>query len=59
MFDHIQQKRIVRPEISENRLAYIGDFTFEIWALAMRHVIKTRGNSRLKNTKSSSSRRSH
>ena len=23
------------PEISENLLAYIGDFTFEIWALTI------------------------
>ena len=55
---YIHQKRICTPEISAN-LFYICNVTFKIGARAERHVIGTRGNSRLKKAKPSSSRRSH
>ena len=48
MVDQIPPKRIIYgPEINGNPIVYIGDLTFEIRARAVRHVNRTRGNSRL------------
>ena len=47
MVDPIPPKRIYGPEINGYPIVYIGDLTFEIRARAVRHVIRTRGNSRL------------
>ena len=50
---------VTPPEISADLYVYICDVTFEIRTRAERHVIGTRGNSRRRKAKPSSSRRSH
>ena len=46
MVGQLPQKRILGPEINGNPIVYIGDLTFEIRARGVRHVIRTRVNSR-------------
>ena len=44
MVDYIHQKRIYAPpEIHENLFVHFGDFTFEICAPAVHHVMRARG----------------
>ena len=45
--DMVDQIPLKRPEINGNPIVYISDLTFEIRARAVRHVIRTRGSSRL------------
>ena len=55
----IQRKAFYGPGINGNPNVYIDDRAFEILARAVRHVIRTRGNSRLNKIKPSSHRRSY
>ena len=48
LVDQFPRKQIYGPEISGNPIVYIDDLTFEIRARAARHIIRARGNSRLK-----------
>ena len=47
MVDWFHSNAFYGPEINGNPIFYIGDLTFEIRVRAVRHVIRTRGNSRL------------